>query len=90
MVPALRIFEHALQPLTVFWALNAAFRVVVAIAFTLLVSYGTYRLIELPGRAWVRGALRRIIVRTFGQSETQPMPVHMPKRGLASWGRTTE
>jgi hypothetical protein len=66
----LRIFEHAAQPFNAFWALDAAFRVALAIVFTLIVSYGTYRLIELPGRAWVRGRLRQQITAVFGPSET--------------------
>lgn len=80
----LRIFEHAVQPFTVFWALDAAFRVGVAIAFTLLVSYATYQLIELPGRARVRGALRRLIVRRFGWSDTALATKPMPKP-LFAW-----
>ena len=61
----LRIFVQAPEPLTRFWAIVAAFRVTAAIAFTLVVAYGTYRLIEMPGRTRVRGVLRRLIARAF-------------------------
>jgi peptidoglycan/LPS O-acetylase OafA/YrhL len=61
----LRIFVLGPEPFTRFWAVVAAFRIVVAIAFTLVVAYGTYRLIEVPGRSRVRGTLRRLIARAF-------------------------
>jgi peptidoglycan/LPS O-acetylase OafA/YrhL len=70
----LQIFERPAQPLTAFWASYAAFRVVLAIAFTLVVAYGTYRLIELPARAYLRGVMRRRIVRVSGSENAAPKP----------------
>ncbi|MBV9062471.1 MAG: acyltransferase family protein [Alphaproteobacteria bacterium] len=70
----LRLFEQPPQPLTAFWAFDGAFRVACGIALTLLVSYGTYRLIELPGRVWVRASLRRLIRRVFDRDAAHERP----------------
>jgi peptidoglycan/LPS O-acetylase OafA/YrhL len=68
----LRIFEHPPLPFTPLSASWAAFRVVCAIALTLLLSYGTYRLIELPSRVYVRGSLRRAIGWVFDRGASRP------------------
>jgi peptidoglycan/LPS O-acetylase OafA/YrhL len=47
-------------------AVDALFRVVLGIGLTLVVSTATYRLIELPGRTWLRGFFSRAAVSTFG------------------------
>jgi hypothetical protein len=48
---------------------EAAFRIVVGIALTLLLSTATYRLIEVPARAWVRKVVARRLLRSFGPRE---------------------
>jgi peptidoglycan/LPS O-acetylase OafA/YrhL len=68
----LRIFNHAPPPLTPIWAIDAAGRVVAGIGFTFVVSYATYRLIELPGRAWLRRVFRQWIDRAFYRHQRPP------------------
>jgi peptidoglycan/LPS O-acetylase OafA/YrhL len=53
----LRLFEHPLRAVTPWQVLNASLCVVCGIALTLIVSYGSYHLIEMPGRLWLRRAL---------------------------------
>jgi peptidoglycan/LPS O-acetylase OafA/YrhL len=69
----LRIFERTPPNLTPFWAADTIWRVVCGIGLTLIVSYGTYRLIELPGRIWLRRILRRRIDWAFDRSSPEPI-----------------
>jgi peptidoglycan/LPS O-acetylase OafA/YrhL len=50
----LRLFEHPARALTPSGALDAVWCVVCGIALTILVSYGTYRVIEMPCRSLLR------------------------------------
>ncbi len=63
------IFGLFIQPARPFSALNVAdgaIRLLVAIAFTLLVSYSTYRLIEMPARKSLRIRLAGWATAAFG------------------------
>jgi len=61
----LRIFLHPAPVLSWIWGIDAVFRVLFAIVFTLLVSYATYRLVEVPSRVWLRRKLDRMIASGF-------------------------
>jgi peptidoglycan/LPS O-acetylase OafA/YrhL len=50
----LRPFSHSIPALTWFWGLETLGRIIISLAFTLVVAYGTYRTIEVPGRMWLR------------------------------------
>jgi hypothetical protein len=63
----LRLFERQPQPFTPFWAADTAWRMLCAIGFTFVVSYATYRLIEVPARDGVRRALRYGIALVFNR-----------------------
>jgi peptidoglycan/LPS O-acetylase OafA/YrhL len=53
----LRLFERPAPPFTAYWAADTLWRMICAIFFTLIVSYASYRLIEVPARRWVRRGL---------------------------------
>jgi peptidoglycan/LPS O-acetylase OafA/YrhL len=55
----LRIFNHPTPTLNWISGIETIFRVLMAITFTLLVAYATYRLIEVPARNWLRGGFAR-------------------------------
>jgi len=61
----LRLIERPAPPFTPFWAAATVWRMLCAIGFTLMVSYASYRLIEVPARTWVRRWLRRAIAFVF-------------------------
>jgi len=63
----LRLFQHheAVDPSRV-EIMDSVLRIVVAIALTILISAGTYRLIEVPARQWLRGVVARGLQRPFG------------------------
>jgi peptidoglycan/LPS O-acetylase OafA/YrhL len=63
----LRLFQQPPIGFDSMRAIDAIFRVVCAIGLTLLVSYATYRLIEVPGRDWIRDRLRRGIASVFSE-----------------------
>jgi peptidoglycan/LPS O-acetylase OafA/YrhL len=65
----LRIFERPSMDFGYGVELEAAFRVVIAIALTLILSSATYRLIEVPARAWLRKLVARRLLRSFGPRE---------------------
>jgi peptidoglycan/LPS O-acetylase OafA/YrhL len=65
----LRIFERPSMDFRYGVELEAAFRIVMGIALTLILSTATFRLIEVPARAWVRGAVARRLLRSFGPRE---------------------
>jgi hypothetical protein len=64
----LRLFEHPPRIFSLGQVLDAGLCVVCGIALTLIVSYGTYHLIEMPGRLWLRRALGGAIGVIFGNS----------------------
>jgi peptidoglycan/LPS O-acetylase OafA/YrhL len=65
----LRIFERPSMDFGYGIELEAAFRIVVAIALTLMLSTATFRLIEVPARAWLRKLVARRLLRSFGPRE---------------------
>jgi peptidoglycan/LPS O-acetylase OafA/YrhL len=54
----LRLFNHPPHPLTIFWGIDVAARIIASIGLSLAMAYGTYRLIEVPCRRWLRSSLR--------------------------------
>ncbi len=70
----LRIFERPSMDFGYGLELEAAFRVVMAVALTLILSSATYRLIEVPARAWVRKVVARRLLRSFGPREANMLP----------------
>ena len=64
----LRLFEHSPRVFSLWQVLYAGLCVLCGIALTLIVSYGTYHLIEMPGRLWLRRALGNAIGLIFGNS----------------------
>jgi peptidoglycan/LPS O-acetylase OafA/YrhL len=62
----LRIFERPQMDFGPGLGLEAAFRIALGIALTIILSSATYRLIEVPARAWLRKAVRRRLVKSFG------------------------
>jgi peptidoglycan/LPS O-acetylase OafA/YrhL len=62
----LRIFERPSMDFGYGVELEAAFRVVMAVALTLILSSATYRLIEVPARARLRKVVARRLLRSFG------------------------
>jgi len=65
----LRIFERPSMDFRYGVELEAAFRIVLAIALTLILSTATFRLIEVPARAWMRKVVARRLLRSFGSRE---------------------
>jgi peptidoglycan/LPS O-acetylase OafA/YrhL len=65
----LRIFERPSMDFRYGVELEAAFRIVLGVALTLILSTATFRLIEVPGRAWVRKVVARRLLRSFGPRE---------------------
>jgi peptidoglycan/LPS O-acetylase OafA/YrhL len=53
----LRLFVHDPRVMTRLQILDATLCVVCGIALTILVSYGTYHIIEMPARRWLRRSL---------------------------------
>jgi peptidoglycan/LPS O-acetylase OafA/YrhL len=73
----LRIFARPEMTFRIGIGLEAVFRIALAIALTVILSFATYRLIEVPARAWLRAALARRLVRSFG-----PRDANMLSTGL--------
>jgi peptidoglycan/LPS O-acetylase OafA/YrhL len=65
----LRVFERPTMEFRYGVELEAAFRIVLAIALTLILSNATFRLIEVPARAWLRRLVARRLLRRFGPRE---------------------
>jgi len=65
----LRIFERPSMDFGYGMELEAALRIVLGIALTLILSTATFRLIEVPARAFVRKAVARRLLRSFGPRE---------------------
>ena len=70
----LRIFERPAMDFGYGLELEAAFRVVMAVALTLILSSATYRLIEVPARARLRKVVARRLLRSFGPREANMLP----------------
>lgn len=70
----LRIFERPSMDFGYGVELEAAFRIVMAVALTLILSSATYRLIEVPARAWLRKVVARRLSRSFGPREANMLP----------------
>jgi peptidoglycan/LPS O-acetylase OafA/YrhL len=66
---SLRIFERPSMNFRYGIELEAAFRIVLGIALTLILSTATFRLIEVPARAWLRKIVARRLLRSFGPRE---------------------
>jgi len=66
----LRIFERPSMDFRYGIELETAFRIVMAIALTLILSSATFRLIEVPARAWIRKLVARRLLRSFGSRES--------------------
>jgi hypothetical protein len=78
----LRIFIKPAAPeVNWFWGCEAAFRVAAAIVLTLLASYATYHLIEVPSRTWLRGRLTQLISWAYQDgvavAQTREPPKHV-------------
>ncbi len=67
----LRLFERPAPPFTPYWAADTIWRMLCAVGFTLMVSYASYRLIEVPARSWVRRGLRHVIAWVFDRPRRQ-------------------
>ena len=65
----LRIFQRPSMDFRYGVELEAAFRIVLGIALTLVLSTATFRLIEVPARAWLRKVVARRLLRSFGPRE---------------------
>ncbi len=65
----LRIFERPAMDFRYGVELEAALRIVLGVALTLILSTATFRLIEVPARAWLRKAVARRLLRSFGPRE---------------------
>jgi peptidoglycan/LPS O-acetylase OafA/YrhL len=70
----LRIFERPSMDFRYGVELEAAFRIVLGVALTLILSTATFRLIEVPARAWVRKVVARRLLRSFGPREANMLP----------------
>jgi peptidoglycan/LPS O-acetylase OafA/YrhL len=64
----LRIFEHEPTKFGLTAGVDAVVRIALGIAVTLVVSTATYRLIEIPGRAKLRGFFAAAMTRTMGDA----------------------
>jgi peptidoglycan/LPS O-acetylase OafA/YrhL len=74
----LRLFEHPPRVVTPWQVLDASLCVICGIALTLIVSYGTYHLIEMPGRLWLRRVLGGAIGFIFGKPTAKLPAVTRP------------
>jgi peptidoglycan/LPS O-acetylase OafA/YrhL len=66
---SLRIFERPSMDFRYGVELEAALRIALGVALTLILSTATFRLIEVPARAWVRKTVARRLLRSFGPRE---------------------
>jgi peptidoglycan/LPS O-acetylase OafA/YrhL len=70
----LRMFNHQITGYNWVWGIEAIFRVAFAILLTLIVSYATYRLIEVPSRAYMRRFFSRRVAIIFGDNAPARAP----------------
>ena len=82
----LRIFQRPTMDFRYGVELEAVFRIVVAIALTIILSTATYRLIEVPARAWIRKSVARRMQRRFGPREENMLPDGSPYSSLSGVG----
>jgi len=68
----LRLFIREAPPLNLEWGIDTLLRVVCGIGLTLVTAYATYRLIEVPSRAWLRRKLGAVIGNAFGDRSRHP------------------
>jgi hypothetical protein len=80
----LRLFNHPAPAWSWIWGLDAVFRILVAIALTLVVSYATYHLVEVPGRVWLRRKLGGAIAAGFADVEGARRPTAASPGALVS------
>ena len=66
----LRLFIHPVRPLIWPQIVDVILCISCGIALTILLSYGTYNLIERPGRIWLRRSLAAAINMVFGRAAT--------------------
>jgi peptidoglycan/LPS O-acetylase OafA/YrhL len=81
----LRIFERPSMDFRYGVELEAAFRIVMAIALTIILSTATFRLIEVPARAWLRKVVARRLLRSFGSREANmlaPEQIYSARREI--------
>jgi peptidoglycan/LPS O-acetylase OafA/YrhL len=82
----LRIFERPSVDFSYGLAWEAVFRIVLGIALTIILSVATFRLIEVPARAWVRERVARRLLRSFGPREANRLPpeqIYSARREIA-------
>lgn len=77
----LRLFIHPVRPLIWPQIVDVILCISCGIALTILLSYGTYNLIERPGRIWLRRSLAAAINVVFGRAATLAAsgPTLLPK-----------
>jgi peptidoglycan/LPS O-acetylase OafA/YrhL len=66
----LRLFIHPSRPFIWPQVVDVILCISCGIALTIFLSYGTYNLIEIPGRIWLRRSLAAAIDLVFGQAAT--------------------
>jgi len=71
----LRIFERPTMTFSWMLGFEAIYRIVLAVALTITLSYATYHLIEVPARARLRKAVSNALLRNFGTREANSLPV---------------
>jgi peptidoglycan/LPS O-acetylase OafA/YrhL len=69
----LRIFQRPPMDFHAGLEVEAAFRIAVAVALTIILSSGTYYFIEMPARTWVRRAVSRRLIGWFGPREANTL-----------------
>ena len=83
----LRIFIREPVEYTTAWGVDAAFRIGFGILLTLVLASATYRVIELPGRRWLRGVTSRLLQTLYGNRLENSSPTSkpsFPRLGIAS------
>jgi peptidoglycan/LPS O-acetylase OafA/YrhL len=69
----LRLFERqSAPPLNWLWGGDTALRMLCGIVLTFVVSYATYRLIEVPSRTWLRRKFGATITAVFDGDSAKP------------------
>jgi len=61
----LQLFVRPAPELTLYSAIDTIWRIMCGFGLTLLVSYATFNLIEVPARVWLRNLSNRAIARAF-------------------------
>jgi peptidoglycan/LPS O-acetylase OafA/YrhL len=84
----LRIFERPEMTFRIGVGLEAAFRIALAVALTIILSSATYRLIEVPARGWLRRAVAQRLARAFGPREVNVISAKSARSGAMMVGTT--